>query len=498
MRGKQLHEAQEVATLSRKPDESDEGALVWGGMALPREAARLHFAVVGVTGSGKTLTLRLLLQSVVARIGHVRDTRALVYDAKGDLHGLLSGMGAKTIHTLNPFDERCVAPDLAADFTSPACALQLASLLIPENPRASQPFFDNAARCLLTKVIISYLRTAPGAWDLRDVILATQSKAVLTEVLGRVPDCVSALVYLERQDTAHDILSTLASRLAPFEIIAAAWHRARRRLSLRQWLKEDSILVLGNDESLRMALQAVNRLLVQRLSELCLHQSESKTRETWFFLDEVREAGRFEGLGRLLTNGRSKGVCVCLGFQDIEGLREVYGERLANEMLGQCSNKAVLRLESASTAAWAAGHFGQREVLEESTSAGANLAGMRRSISSSMSLAIRKTENVLPSEFLDIPPTNPRNGLTGYYQTPYTGAFRRTLSGPWLAARLQEPDQRLPNQQHRREADQYLPLWTVADRERLCLQSGAGSKSGSSRRIVSESGAGDMGILSRI
>lgn len=467
LRGKQLLFSRKMDPVPKSPDETDRGALFWGGVPLPREAARLHFAVAGVTGSGKTLTMRLLMQSVVARIGQGKDTRALIYDAKGDSPSLLRGMGAKKIHTLNPFDKRCVAPDLAADFTSPAAALQLATLLIPENPKASQPFFANAARNILTKVVMSFLRTAPGKWDLRDVILATQSKASLIEVLQRVPESAGALIYLEREDTARDILSTLAARLAPFELIAAAWYRASGKLSLRNWLKEESILILGNDESLRTAIQAVNRLLVQRLSELCLQQSESPTRETWFFLDEVREAGKFEGLGRLLTNGRSKGVCVCLGFQDIEGMRDAYGERLANEMLGQCSNKAVLRLESEGTATWASALFGQREVLEESTSAAASLNGLKGTRSNNMSLAIKKTENVLVSEFLDIPPTNFKNGLTGYYQTPYTGAFRQTLSGPWLKARLLRADPKTANQAPRGEGDQYLPPWSEADRRRL-------------------------------
>lgn len=39
-----------------------------------------------------------------------------------------------------------------------------------------------------------------------------------------------------------------------------------------------------------------------------------------------------------------------LGFQDIEGLREVYGYQLANEIAGQCANKAILRCDSSDTA----------------------------------------------------------------------------------------------------------------------------------------------------
>jgi hypothetical protein len=77
-------------------------------------------------------------------------------------------------------------------------------------------------------------------------------------------------------------------------------------------------------------------------------------RRTWFFLDEVREAGKLELLGRLLTKGRSKGVALDLGFQDISGMREAYGQELADELLGQCNTKILLRVNSPQSAAWAA------------------------------------------------------------------------------------------------------------------------------------------------
>ncbi|MGE4211698.1 MAG: type IV secretion system DNA-binding domain-containing protein, partial [Oligoflexales bacterium] len=41
-----------------------------------------------------------------------------------------------------------------------------------------------------------------------------------------------------------------------------------------------------------------------------------------------------------------KGAAVVLSFQDIDGLRSVYGKDEANEMTGQCSSYAVFRLQS--------------------------------------------------------------------------------------------------------------------------------------------------------
>jgi type IV secretory pathway TraG/TraD family ATPase VirD4 len=124
------------------------------------------------------------------------------------------------------------------------------------------------------------------------------------------------------------------------------------------------VLVLGNDDSVRAAMDAINQVLFQRASELVLRKPNSWSRRSWFFLDEVREAGKLAGLPRLMNKGRSKGVCVALGFQDIHGMKSVYGAELALELVGQCSNKVLLRLESAETAKWASETVGQYEEIQ--------------------------------------------------------------------------------------------------------------------------------------
>ena len=101
------------------------GGLCFGGLQLPAAAAEFHFLVMGATGSGKTLTIRFLMQSVFQK---ANGCRALLYDAKRDLILILDGMGVpkSKIKIFNPFDDRSVAWDMAADITSPATAWQLA------------------------------------------------------------------------------------------------------------------------------------------------------------------------------------------------------------------------------------------------------------------------------------------------------------------------------------------------------------------------------------
>lgn len=478
IRGRELLKfgrVKELASNNRGP--------FWGFIQLPRETATQHFAVIGSTGSGKTMLLRLLMQSVLPHIKEGSDSRAVVYDAKADTIPLIDGMGVTApMWILNPFDKRSSAWKMGADITAPATAQQIATILIAPGKNESQPFFTDAARALLTGVMISFMKKSPGAWLLSDVIHATRTAQSLKEVLRATSETKYLIdQYLNESQTAQNILSSLATKLQPFEFIAAAWDRAESAISLREWVTSDSILVLGNDEATRSALDAINRVIFRRIVELTLAESESETRRTWFFLDELRQAGALDGLNNLLTAGRSKGACVVVGTQDLEGLREVYGDNKANELLGLCGHKAILRLDSPSTAKWASELFGSVEDLETRTSQSSNESTNRsrdnNSDSSGSSTSVSEQhivrDVVLPSEFLSLPFPSPSKGMIGYYLSPEFGGagYRAHISGDWIASDLKPPGSS-PALIKRPEDHQFLRAWSEGRRAELGIGAG--------------------------
>src|SRR5262249_18022326 len=155
----------------------------------------------------------------------------------------------------------------------------------------------------------------------------------------------------------------------------------------------------------------------------------------------------------------SKGACVFLGFQDIEGLRKVYGAEVANELVGQVSNIAILGLNSPATAKWASELFGEYEGYEyqESSTAGSGQA------SRTVSQQLVKREAVLPSEFLLRARTTPQTGLKGYYVIPDVGAYQTVLSGEWIAKGLSRRSTTVADYLPRPVEHQYLRPWTQDD-----------------------------------
>ena len=323
------------------------GGIDWGGLDLPDSEATSHWGCIGSTGSGKTLTMRILAQSVLPVIGTGVDARAIAYDGKQDVLPLLHAICKRArIITTNPFDARGVAWDLSADIREPRVAVEIVFTLIPRE-HESQPFFSDAARHLLYGVIISYMRSGHD-WTFADLLRGVSSARRLKAILKKhqqTRDIVGR--YWGDKRLLHNIMSTMATKLLPFESIAAAWDEAKERVSLHEWAKDESIIVLGNSEISRTAIDAINRCMFKRASDITLSQTESFTRRNWFFLDELSEAGRLDGLVSLLKKGRSKGGCVVIALQSIAGLKDtkLYGPHFTAEILGQIGHKFFGRLE---------------------------------------------------------------------------------------------------------------------------------------------------------
>ena len=430
-RGRQMkshREAVKRAEDMRTP--GDEGIL-WGKLRLKRKDATNHFCVVGAVGSGKTLTLRMLMLDQLPKIKKGSDSCALIYDAKQDMVQIIASMKLSCpVVLLNPFDTRASVWDMAADIDSPATARQLADTLVPEQEKESQPFFSTSVRELITAVVTALILTRPNAWTFRDLLLVMKSKDLLRRLLGANPYTrATAASFLESGETTlGSIIATIATKLGPYESIAAAWEKNHRKVSIKQWVNNEAVLILGNDERVRATLDAMNRLFVSVAAQQLLSMPESDTRLNWLIFDEFAEAGKLAGLESLILRGRSKGCAVVLGFQDIEHVQQVYRVKLANALVGQCGNKCFLRMESPQTAEWAQKCVGDIEKIEVNYSVTNSPKGGN---SSTESFQRQTRPQVMASQFLELPPS-PEKGLEGYYLTRSVGCYSATyLPAEW-------------------------------------------------------------------
>ena len=71
------------------------------------------------------------------------------------------------------------------------------------------------------------------------------------------------------EETAQNVMATVNNRTKPYRSIAACWQWAAdegRTVSLTEWLRQESVLVLGNSHKARPAIRAINQVLFTRLA----------------------------------------------------------------------------------------------------------------------------------------------------------------------------------------------------------------------------------------
>ena len=430
-KGHRLQREDKVREKARKLREKNfpgDRGILWGKARISTKDSEKNFLVVGNIGSGKTLAIRMLMQDQLPLIRPGSNCRALVYDSKQDAVQVLAGMVLYCpVYIFNPFDQRGVAWDLAKDIDSIPVAETFAEYLIPKSSRASQPYFEDAPRLLLAAVLEVFIRVCPGRWTFRQLLLVMQSIERIEQVSAKNQDSyesVQAVLDKIGPRGRGNLLSTIVSKLRPYKTIAACWDGASASISVKRWLHEPSIIVLGNYEPARAEINRLASMFVDRLSKEILSSPENSDSRTWLYLDELTEAGELQGIDSLVLRARSKGCISVLGFQDIGALYNVYGREQGEAFVAQCGNRLYRHLKSHETAQWASRSIGQRQAFVESDG---HVGG---------------AEYVVPPEhFYKLPEANLHSsGVHGIYMNGSLGCWTAHHSPKDLKERLPQAD----------------------------------------------------------
>lgn len=435
-------EAKKKAELLRR-EYVDLGRLFFGGLYLSwsQSLATTGFLIIGAIGTGKTLLIRALQNTVLPLIGKLDaagqtpDLRAIVYDRKGSEIHFLRKVSSCEIWNMNAFVRGGAVWDIALDITEPVHCEAFAEICIPIDPNEKQKYFDEAARSLWAGVLEVFLKRKVRNWSFFDLIHALRNEARLRAVLVETEEGRDLIrLYLSNRETALDVMSTIGNKTKNFRFIAYMWDHAVRdegeklKMSLTEFVHGDpGILLLVHSHRAAPAVRAMNNAMLFRLTQLLLDLPDSRTRQLWCFADEARSLGSLEGnnLSSFIVEGRSKGGCFVGGTQDLDGWLDANTEKRGRELIGQLANRAVLGLRSETTAEWAAKMFGEYEAFEYDESSTKNDGGG----SSTVRQQLVKRQAVLPSEF-DLPETGPENGLTGFFAVPcIDAAYRANI--PW-------------------------------------------------------------------
>jgi hypothetical protein len=210
-------------------------------------------------------------------------------------------------------------------------------------------------------------------------------------------------------------------------------------------------MVLPRDYSCKDPLDALNRLIFTRATQLLLSQPDVPDDQvkTFVFLDEARNLGPLD-LTPVLVEGRSRGVACTLAFVDMDGFRDAQGsENKGNEIAAMCSNVAVFKLKSPTTARYAADLFGRQEIEDYKGN-------------------VKEAYAVSPDQFQALPEPSRQTGAYGYFSTMFS-SFPGFIPGYRADQDLLPPSQTFPNVVPRDTKHEYLTPLSAEERKRFGL-----------------------------
>ncbi|MCG6137088.1 MAG: type IV secretion system DNA-binding domain-containing protein [Nostoc sp. LLA-1] len=449
----------DVPPILLPPASNETHYLFIGGYYLPLSKAEGHTLLVGTTGSGKS---KLTYPAIGHACATLKPNKGLVviFDTKGDMYPLAHYFAEKQkvpLHYFNVTDDRSVAWDIAGDAGNYLDVLhELIHILIPLG-NGTDPFWVQGAQAVALACALSLNYTKGSNWGLHDLYNACFANLEnLIKFLRHNPSnepTIERILESESGKTAAGIMMQLSVSLQSMRLAAAhQYHTPQKQwVSLKKIVQGGGIVVIGQKQTSRASTTPIMRAMFKRLSDLILDLPEYSHPPTYIFIDEFAYLGQqLPGIMDLLTFSRSKRCQVYLTVQNIDQLRENYGQHGSESIVSNCEFQVLLRAGSVATAEWASRLAGQERALQPSFSHSAG------GFSQNWSYVTR--ERMLPDEFRTLPRANPVHGLEYVFISPYSGVVRTHLPAERVDY-LQPPVSKVPPRMDKPASKCDLPRW---------------------------------------
>jgi hypothetical protein len=378
-----------------------------GKTVIPHSYECEHFLITGNPGSGKSTTIRSMLQQIAEWL-HA----AIIIDPEGEyVQEFYSEERGDWI--LNPLDARCAFWSPWSElrhksFTVDAAAMA-ASLIRGRPKNESERFFQDSTRTVI-EAILHVARDNPDPDSLLNLVSLPREQ--LHSALKGTP--AYALIDPEAHDQGAGILGTATNAIKTFVHLPKR-EQASREWSARQWAHERrGWIFLPTREDINEAIRTVQGLWLDTLVRW-LMTAEIGSDQTWVMADELASLGHQPQIEKLLTRGRKRGLAVVIGLQNVSQLQAIYGREGCITLTSSPSTKIILRVDETETAKWASELIGSHEIERLTMTQLAGLSSYREGINLSPHRTIEPL--VLPDEIKLLRPFTGYLCLAGQHRT---------------------------------------------------------------------------------
>lgn len=312
-----------------------------------------HMLMLGAIGMGKSNAMNHVVQSI--RNIMTNEDILFIFDTKGDYYQEFYRSGDVVISN----DSRAtngVRPDywnlfgeVMIDKRQEENAAEIAKTIFAERlEKTSQIFFPNAAKDLLTALILCICRSNLPAEEKNNLTLLRRLQTLDSEKMVRYlkhhRDMENMISYIQDPKSGQTlgVISELQSAVR--ELLVGNFAR-EGGLSMRQLVrgKGRRAVFVEYDLGIGGVLTPVYRLLFDLAIKeaLCRERREGNV---YFVMDEFSLLPLLQHIGDGVNFGRSLGARFIIGAQSISQVYDAYGEERANSLLSGFSTTVCFRL----------------------------------------------------------------------------------------------------------------------------------------------------------
>ena len=318
------------------------GRFFFGGIPMPQSFETQGMLICGSPGSGKTTALM-----PVAQTAQKSGMKSIFYDGKDDYVPKLFRQGKDIL--FNPTDTKSAGWSVFNDIKTSFDIDSFAFSVIPDESRES--YWDAAPRDILTGCLhFLYKNGRTENSDIYNFLM--QSPEKIRKKLWSIPEGKKGANHLinPSQNPALSFLSKLSQKTKMFEMIKDS----DGPFSIKDWVSQadtsDSSLFLASSPEFADAVRPVLTVFLEMLFNNIMQLPNNRDRRICFFIDEFPTLAKLPGPVKLANTGRSKGLCMFLGYQGISQIQKIYGDHETDAILNSCASRLILRTAGEKTA----------------------------------------------------------------------------------------------------------------------------------------------------